>query len=136
MSCVLRARGSDFAVDDFLSTSTLKPIVIARRGQPQYPNISTTSAIPNDSGLHIVASEADFSEVNVQIADSIYFLEQNSSELARLIAFPGVERVSLDFGIEERETAAQRECFPPELLRIAGNLGVWIEFTLYPPNQT
>jgi hypothetical protein len=132
MSCVLRARGANFAVDEFLSRSTLRPIVIARRGQPQYPGISTARAIPNDSGFHAVASEADFSDVKVQITEAIYFLQKNESELARLIAFPGVERVSLDFGIAEREVAAQSESFPPELLRIAGNLGVWIEFTMYP----
>jgi hypothetical protein len=136
MSCVLWARGVSFAVDEFLSQSTLRPIVIARRGQPQYPEVSTTGAIPNDSGFHAVASEADFSEVEVQIREAISFLEQNKSELARLIAFPGVERVSLDFGIEEREIAAQRECFPPELLRVAGNLGVWIEFTMYPRHNS
>ena len=67
MSCVLRARGADFDVDEFLSRSTLRPIVIARRGQPQYPGISTARAIPNDSGFHAVASEADFSDVKVQI---------------------------------------------------------------------
>jgi hypothetical protein len=41
------------------------------------------------------------------------------------------EKVSLDFEIEERDMAAQRERFPPNLLRIVGNLGIWLEFTLY-----
>jgi hypothetical protein len=50
----------------------------------------------------------------------------------RLVAFLGVERVSLDFGIEERDIAAQSERFPPNLLRILGNLGIFLEFTLYP----
>jgi hypothetical protein len=31
------------------------------------------------------------------------------------------EKVSLDFGIEERDMAAQRERFPPNLLRIVGD---------------
>jgi hypothetical protein len=82
--------------------------------------------------FHAVASEADFSQLQVQIGDAVHFLEQNHAELARLVAFPGVERVSVDFGIEERVVAAQSECFPPNLLRIAGNLGIWVEFTLYP----
>jgi hypothetical protein len=87
----------------------------------------------------VVASEADFSNVQVQIADAIHFLEQNQAELARLVGFPGVENLSLDFGIEERDVAAQSERFPPNLLRIVGNLGIWLEFTLYPrqsPTQT
>jgi len=50
----------------------------------------------------------------------------------RLVGFPGVENVSVDFGIEERDVAAQSERFPPNLLRMLGSLGIWLEFTLYP----
>ena len=132
MSCVLRARGTNFAVDEFLLRSTLKPIVVVRRGQSQYPNSPPGRPVPSASGFHAVASEADFSQLQGQIGDAVYFLEQNQAELARLVAFPGVEKVSLDFGIEERDVAAQSDCFPPNLLRIAGNLGIWLEFTLYP----
>ena len=135
MSCVLRVRGTNFAVDEFLSTSTLKPVVVVRRGQSQYPN-SAPSRIPDASGFHAVASEADFSQLQVQVEDAVRFLEQNHTELARLVAFPEVERVSLDFGIEERDVAAQSECFPTNLLRIAGNLGIWLEFTLYPYQES
>jgi hypothetical protein len=135
MSCILRARGTNFAVDEFLSTSRLKPNVVARRGQPLHPNFPPGSPIPNASGFHAVASEADFSRLQVQIAEAVHFLEQNQAELQRLVAFPDVERVSLDFGIEERDIAGQRERFPPNLLRILGNLGIWLEFTLYPQNN-
>ena len=133
MSCVLRARGANFAVDEFLSTSTLKPIVVARRGQPLYPK--SRSRIPDASGFYAVASEADFSKLQVQIEEAVQFLEHNRGELRRLVAFPGVDRVSLDFGIEERDIPAQKERFPPNLLRLAGDLGVWLEFTLYPQDQ-
>ena len=130
MPCVLRARGADFAVDEFLATSTLKPIVVARRGRPLYQQPG--GRIPDASGFHAAVSETDFSELQIQIEDAIQFLDRNHTEIARLVAFPGVDRVSLDFGVEERDVAAQRECFPPNLLRLAGNLGVWLEFTLYP----
>ena len=132
MSCVLRARGVSFAIDEFLAKSKLTPIAIFRRGQPQWPNAPSGSPIPNESGFHAVASEADFSNLQAQIADALHFLEQNQDELLRLVAFRGVERVTLDFGIEEREIAAQSERFPPNLLRILGNLGIFLEFTLYP----
>ena len=57
---------------------------------------------------------------------------ENFVTLRELVA---KEKVSLDFGIEERDMAAQRERVPPNLLRIVGNLGIWLEFTLYPcPN--
>jgi hypothetical protein len=132
MSCVLRARGTDFAVDNFLVGSTLEPGAVFRRGQPRS---SRGSAILNASGFHAIASEADFSNLQVQIADAVRFLEQNHSELERLVGFPGVEVVSLDFGIEERDVAAQSERFPPRLLLLLGNLGIELEFTLYPRQE-
>ena len=67
--------------------------------------------------------------------DAVQFVEQNQAELARLVGFPGVENVSVDFGIEERDVAAQSERFPPNLLRMLGSLGIWSEFTLYPSQE-
>ena len=136
MSCVLRASGVDFAVDEFLAGSAISPIAVFRRGEPRLPASQPEGPKLSASGLHIVVSDADFSKLRVQIEDAIHFLEQNRSELARLVAFPGVGNVSLDFGIEERGVAAQSEHFPPNLLRIAGNLGIWLKFTLYPSQRT
>ena len=136
MSCVLRAKGVNFAVDEFLAGSPLKPMAIFRRGElPRYGDSQPDGPKPSFSGFNLSASDADFSEVQLQIANAIHFLEQNQAELARLVAFPGVESVYLDFGIEERNVAAQTECFPPKLLSILGKLGVWLEFTLYPGHE-
>ena len=132
MSCVLRARGISFAVDEFLAGSALKPIAIFRRGELRLPASHPEGPKLCASGFHVVASEADFSNLEIQIADAIHFLEHNQGELTRLVSFPGVENLSLDFGIEERDVAAQSEHFPPNFLRIVGNLGIWLEFTLYP----
>jgi hypothetical protein len=131
MSCVLRVSGCNFEVDEFLSKSTLTPIVVVRRGESQYTN----SPIPTASGFHVAVSDADFSQLQAQIDDSVQFLELYEGELARLVAFPGVERTALDFGIEERDVAAQSENFPPNLLSAAGNLGIWLAFTLYPSQK-
>ena len=135
MSCVLRARGTNFAVDEFLSKSKLKPIVVARRGHPQYPNSRPSSQVPDNSGFHVDVSDAEFSQLQTQIEDAVQFLKKNNEELARLVAFPGVDRIALDFGIEERDVAAQSENFPPNLLSAAGSLGIWLAFTLYPSRK-
>jgi hypothetical protein len=87
------------------------------------------------SGFNTDVSAADFSNLQGQIADAVQFVEQNQDELASLVGFPGVENVSVDFGIEERDVAAQSERFPPNLLRMLGNLGICLEFTLYPCQQ-
>ena len=73
------------------------------------------------SGFHADISAADFSNLQGQIADGLQFVEQNHDELVRLVNFPGVECVSVDFGIEERDVPAQSERFAPNLLRMLGN---------------
>jgi hypothetical protein len=131
MACVLRARGSSFAVDEFLAKSLLQPITVFHRGEKQ----SSRSRPMAASGFHTRVSAADFSNLQGQISDAIQFVERYQDELARLVGFAGVENVSVDFGIEERDIAAQSERFPPNLLRMLGSLGVWLEFTLYPCQQ-
>jgi hypothetical protein len=37
MSCILRARGVSFAVDEFLAGSALEPMATFRRGEPRSP---------------------------------------------------------------------------------------------------
>jgi hypothetical protein len=64
----------------------------------------------------LYASNAKFSELHKKIDEATLFLPSNEKELIRLRDFPGVEGISLDFGIEERDVPAQREAFPPELL--------------------
>ena len=81
MSCVLRARGISFAVDEFLAESALKPTAIFRRGEPRLPESQPEGPKLSASGFHVVASEADFSDLQVQIADAIHFLEKNQAEL-------------------------------------------------------
>jgi hypothetical protein len=59
---------------------------------------------------------------------AIAFLKANQVELEQL----GIERIDLDFGIQDRDVAVQGDYFPPELLRLAGNLNIGIEVTRYP----
>ena len=136
MPCVLRARGTNFAVDEFLAASKLRAIAVFRRGYPQSPVSPPGSHILTESGFHADVSEADFSDLQTQITDAAQFLERNREELARLVNFPAVERVSLDFGIGKRDVWAQSERFPPNLLRDLGNLGIWLELKLYPTHDT
>jgi hypothetical protein len=88
------------------------------------------------SGFHTDVSAAGFSNLQGQIADAEQFVERNRGELARLVGFQGVESVSMDFGIEERDVAFQRERFPPNLLLMLGSLGICLEFTLYPSQRS
>jgi len=130
--CVLRARGVSFAVDEFLAASSLRPITVFHRGEQQSPKSRPTTV----SGFHVDVSAADFSDLQGQIAHAIQFVEDNRDELARLVGFPGVEDVCADFGIEERDVPAQKERFPPNLLVALGGLGISLDFTLYPRQES
>ncbi len=137
MSAILRAAGRDFDVDAFLASSTLKPCKVHHRGEPRIPGSQTDpGARPNEaSGLNLVASEADFDEFEKQVADATEFLLAESEEIRRLVECPGVDGVTLDFGIERRDVAVQCDVLPAELVRVAGTLGLSIELTQYPPKD-
>jgi hypothetical protein len=123
---MFRATGFDFQVDQFLSQSTLVPYEVWRKGERK-----SEKRIHKWSGFTIVASEADMDEVPQQIEDAINFLKTNHAELENLQNFTGAETVYLDFGIEDRDVGLQCDRFPPELLRLAGNLNIGIEVSRY-----
>jgi hypothetical protein len=49
-----------------------------------------------------------------------------------LRGFPGGTEVELDFPIEERDVAVQRDAFPPKLLSLMGELGISLVVSRYP----
>lgn len=132
MSCVLRVSGLTFNVDAFLKESSLEPLVVYRRGEPRGPRSAPTRPLNEDSGMNVSVSTREFSELENQIEDAILFLENHRQELRRLRAFSGVDRIALDFPIEERDVPVQRSSFPAELLSLMGELGVGLLVSIYP----
>ena len=132
MSCYLRASGANFAVDDFVKGSSLFPCDcrIYHKGEPVFPKTQPHGRVEECSGVNIKVSAAKRGDLIAQIEDTIAYLKTNGDEITRLGQFPGVEIIGLDFGIEipdELET----NYFPPELLYLAGSLGIGIELTYY-----
>ena len=132
---VLRAYGSHFDVDAYLADCPLPVCAVKRRGEPVSPSQPDGRRHP-ESGVHVLASDADFDEFPVQVEEAIAFLRTNDSELRRLRRFSGVETVTLDFGIERRDGWLQCDRLPSELLQLAGPLGFDIELSQYPPAQS
>ncbi len=60
------------------------------------------------------------------------FLRSEAKQVRRLVEWPGVEGVTLDFGIEWRDVAAHCDHLPAELVRLAGELGLALEVSHYP----
>lgn len=132
MSAVLRAYGTDFDPDRFCSESGLRPCKLYRRGEPQLPRTKPEGRKKEQSGINIVVSDADFHEFPRQVEETLAFLEAHKDELSRLRSFPGIEVMTVDFGIERRDVIVQCDYLPPPLIRLAGELGIGIEISQYP----
>lgn len=131
MSCILRVFGKSLNVEALLGQLTLEPDRVWRKGQPRFktkPNGETL----NKSGVSFVASDADMSEFNIQTEEASNFLEKHRSEIRRMVEFPEVEGVVLDFGVELRDIAIHSDYLPPKLLQNAAQTGIGIELSHYP----
>ena len=86
----------------------------------------------DQSGVHVVASVADFHQFRRQAEEATAFLLDHAEQVQRLCKWPGVEDMRLDFRVERRDVAVQCDYLPPDLSRVAGLLGLGIELTQYP----
>jgi hypothetical protein len=97
---VLRVSGADFDVDTFLNGSSLDALTVFRRGELQFTGSKIVSQY---SGMNISVSTREFSDLKGQIEDAVRFLSKPEEELRRLRDSHGLDRMDLDFAIEERE---------------------------------
>jgi hypothetical protein len=132
MSAVLRAYGLEFDVDAFLAGCTLPVCAVKRRGEPVAPASRPYGRRHEWSGIHVTASNADFQDFPRQVEEATMFLRAEFEQVRRLRDFPGVEDVTLDFGIARRNVVLQCDRLPPELVCVAGSLGLGIELSQYP----
>ncbi|MBI3880751.1 MAG: hypothetical protein HY301_11925 [Verrucomicrobia bacterium] len=131
MSCVLRASGRKFDVEEFLRKTKLKTIVCWKRREPRH---RTKPAGENreTSGFNCDVSTKDFDDLPGQIKDAIKFLNKWQRTLRKLTDLSTGASVRLDFGIERRDVIFQFDILPSALLRAAGELGIDIEISQYP----
>jgi hypothetical protein len=129
---VLRASGSDFDVDAFVADCRWNIATVFRRGDGLLPKTKPDGRERNESGLNVVVSEADFHQFAEQLRDAAEFLTESAAEIRRLVAFPGVTSVVLDFGIARRDVVAQSDQFPREVVRLAGACGIALGLSHYP----
>ncbi len=135
MSCILRAIGNNFDVDGFIRQFSLATHSVWRKGEKRFPKSTTNETINESSGIRIVASEADFSELAKQIEDVILFLRKNHDDVRKLTSYPGVDGAVLDFGAEIYPPGWASFTFPSELLSLAGSAGVSLCLSVYPTEQ-
>lgn len=132
MSTVLRASGADFAIDEYLTLSKLVPISTFRKGEPRFPASQPNGPKCERSGANFSASSADMSNLELQIEDAKVFLRDFAAEIRSLKAFPGLEELSLDFGVKTRPPHWSSFNFSPDLLAAIGELDVGLALSVYP----
>jgi hypothetical protein len=135
MSCILTISGQNFDIDTFINKSKLKPYKKSYKGQPKFKAKPDGEKLSR-SFLAIETSKADFDNLNIQITDTIRYLKRNKNKLTFLALTKGIDHAILDFGIslriDKNNILSQSDRFPCELLKLAGNLGIDIELSLYP----
>jgi hypothetical protein len=124
--CVLRGSGDYFDPHAFLDDSTFVPANVFRKGERKGQNRSWIS-----SGFTFVVSEASGDDLAQQIQDAIEFLQMHKEEVGRLMRFEGLDGVDLDFGVNRKNGFLQSSYLPPELVTLAGALGVGLEISIY-----
>ncbi len=131
MACVLRAGGVKFDVDEFLKNSTLDILTAFHPGAVQFPTASVTRT-SEYSGMNVSVGTREFSDLQSQVEDAMRFLTENAHELRRLRDFPGLDRMEMEFPVEDREMVFQSDAFPPRLLFLLGNLNIGLVISRYP----
>jgi len=133
--CVLRVSGKHFDVDGLLASSGLTPCKVFRAGEP-LASSRPDGGRHEESGFTVEVSRGSWSSLAGQASDAVAFLQRHGDALTVLRAAPGVEDVRLDFPIDlriDRDTVmAQFDYFPPELVSLAGALGLGLELSIYP----
>lgn len=125
-NCVFHATGENFAVDGFLAVVQAKPYQVFRRGE----SFGKKGRIREHSGFSLDVSDSD-DELSQDVEDAIQFLKKNHALLSKLADWPGVTDRRLDFGCYCKGWFLQSEYLPPELLKLAGELNIGIELSLY-----
>lgn len=134
--CILRVTATRATLRDFLASASI----------PYYDSWDVGS-IPkwgrdkgkpsSDSGFKSDVSSKDWNDLPGQIDDAIEFLRRHHSDLRRLRDERGIDDVRLDFPYHLRiginNVVVQFDYLPPALITLAGQLGIGIELSLWPP---
>ena len=136
---VLHVRGENFDPDTVLPATSLRPYQAYRNGEPMFSPLAEGSLremLHKSGGFKCDVSLAD-GLLSTQVGDALAFLTQHYSDLARLSNNPTITDIYIDFGynlrLDGERVMVQCDFLPHELLRVAGELRIAFELSLYPP---
>jgi hypothetical protein len=135
MPCNLVILGKNFDIDAFIAKSKLRGFFKAYKGEPRFKSKPEGRKLEH-SRIAIQTSKADFDELEKQIKDTIRYLKRHKDKLSYIKQVKEIDLALLDFGInlriDKKKVLLQSDRFPNELLKLAGELGLDIELSIYP----
>ncbi len=130
MSCTLSIIGEKLDVDALDAQLALPGFHKNYKGRPRYRTKPEKEKLPY-SYMSTTVSEAGFDEFEQQVQDVIAYLRQHYDILKQVKEVTAVQYFNLDFGINYKNKFRQGLYFPKELIRLAGELGMCIEASVY-----
>jgi hypothetical protein len=122
--CVLRAWGDNFTPETFLGRSSQTVCNVFHKGDRK-----SKARTWETSGLTVLVSDADnFAQ---QVTDAIEFLNSNGPELKRLHGSVGLDGLSIDFGVDQKNGLLRSHFFPRELVSLAAEYSMALEVSIY-----
>ena len=135
MPCNLTILGESLDIDAFIAKSKLRGYSKHYKGQPMFKSKPDGKKLLH-SRVGTQTSKADFNNLNKQISDTIKYLKRHIDQLNIIKQTKGIDLAVLDFGInlriDKKKILLQSDRFPNELLKLAGEIGLDIELSIYP----
>ena len=131
MSCVLHFFGDAADVAELQRLCPTEPCNVFRKGEPMSNRPNARMA--RTSGISIVASEAEFDQLELQQAQALAFMRRHHANLQAMRSVQGVELASIDFGITMRNVFVQGDSFEPDLVAEIASLKMRLVLSQYPP---
>jgi hypothetical protein len=132
LGCYLQVVGKNFDVDQFLKLSKLKADIVFHRGEQRGRRRKPHPV----SGFSIqINNTRKFGDLAPQIPMALKFLRWEHKRLKNIGRFPGVTVAHLVFPCVRERDEYGVERFPSELLALAGECGLSLVLSFYPPDR-
>ena len=135
MPCNLVILGKNLDIDAFITKSKLRGYSKHYKGETMFKSNPQGKKVIH-SRVAIQTSKADFNHLDQQIKDTIKYLKRHMDKLNLIKETKEIDIALLDFGIhlriDKKKIYLQSDRFPSELLKLAGDLGLDIELSIYP----
>ncbi len=130
MGCNLSIIGEHLDVDALETKLGLPGFRKNYKGVPRYRTNPEKEELPY-SYMSTAISDAGFDDLEQQVKDVISYLMQHFDTLKLVSGVKEVQYFNLDFGVDYADKFYQSMYMPPKLVRLAGELGMSIEVSLY-----